>query len=273
MHRLLPPGLPSRWWSPNLSPSWVRLLRPFRRLMQRWQYQLQTIDVRGIEHVRSALQSGHGVLITPNHVTYTDPFLLLAAADQLDNPFHFMTAWQVFATSGWLQQLVMRRHGCFSVDRDGMDLRAFRQAVAILQKEPQPLVIFPEGEMYHVGDRVMLFHEGPAAIAQSAAKHARRPIVCVPCALKYYFLADPTPQLQELMSRLERAFFWRPRTDLPLEQRLFQVAEGALALKELEYLGHTRAGSISDRLASLCDSVLTRLEQRYVMQPQTGGVP
>jgi len=241
--------------------------------LQRWQYQLQTIDVRGIDHVRTALQSGHGVLITPNHVTYTDPFLLLAAADQVECPFHFMTAWQVFATSSWLQQFVMRRHGCFSVDRDGMDLRAFRQAVAILQNEPQPLVIFPEGEMYHVGDRVMPFHDGPAAIAQSAAKNSRRSIVCVPCALKYYFLADPTPQLQTLMDRLEQAFFWRPRTDLPLEKRLFQVAEGALALKELEYLGHTCAGSVSDRLANLCDNILARLELRFVLPPQSGAVP
>jgi FAD/FMN-containing dehydrogenase len=273
MHRLLPPGVPSRWWSPKLSPRLVRFLRPFRGMLQRWQYQLQSIEVRGSEHVRAALKAGHGVLITPNHVTYADPFLLCAAADQIDAPFHFMTAWQVLDSAGLAQRYVMRRHGCFSVDRDGADLRAFRQAVALLQNEPQPLVIFPEGEMYHVGDRVMPFHDGPAAIAQLAAKHARRVIVCVPCALKYYFLADPTPQLQDLMSRLERALHWRPRADLSLEQRLFQVAEGALALKELEYLGHTCSGPISDRLASLCDSVLTRLEQRFLIQTQMAGIP
>jgi FAD/FMN-containing dehydrogenase len=159
------------------------------------------------------------------------------------------------------------------VDREGADLRAFRQAVAILQDQPHPLVIFPEGEMYHVGDRVLPFHEGPAAIALSAAKPRRRSIVCVPCALKYYFLDDPTPQLQELMERLERAFFWRPRTDLSLERRVFQLAEGALALKELEYLGHTGSGPVSDRLASLCDNVLTRLEQRHAIEPHSLGVP
>ena len=210
-------------------------------------------------------------MITPNHFTYIDPFLLSTTSDRLNCPFYFMTAWQVFASSGWLKRLVLRQHGCFSVDRDGADVRAFRQAVAILQDRPAPLVIFPEGEMYHVGDRVMPFHEGAAAIALAAAKRASRPIVCVPCALKYYFLDDPTPRLQDLMGRLERAFFWRPRTDLTLEQRLFQLAEGALALKELEYLGHTCSGSISERLAALCDDVLSRLEQRYAIEPQAGA--
>ena len=177
MHRLLPPGVPSLWWSPKLSPFWVRFWRPLRRMLQRWQHQLHAIEVRGTEHLRDAVKSGHGVLITPNHFTYTDPFLLSAAADELGTPFYFMTAWQVFATAGWVKRIVLRQHGCFSVDRDGADLRAFRQAAAILQNEANPLVVFPEGEMYHVGERVLPFHEGPATIALSAAKHGRRHIV------------------------------------------------------------------------------------------------
>jgi FAD/FMN-containing dehydrogenase/1-acyl-sn-glycerol-3-phosphate acyltransferase len=273
MHRLLPPGLASEWWSPKLSPMWVRIWRPFRKMLQRWQHQLQAVEVRGLENLRGGVSAGHGVLIAPNHFTYTDPFLLNAAADELGAPFYFMTAWQVFATSGWLKRHVLRQHGCFSVDRDGTDVRAFRQAVAILQSEPNPLVIFPEGEMYHVGERVLPFHEGPAAIALAAAKAATRPIVAVPCALKYYFVGDPSLKMHELMDRLERAFFWRPRHDLPLEKRLYQLAEGALALKELEYLGHTCAGPVSERIASLCDNVLTRLEERYIVPPQSGGTP
>jgi FAD/FMN-containing dehydrogenase/1-acyl-sn-glycerol-3-phosphate acyltransferase len=273
MHRLLPPGVATQWWSPNLSPFWIRVWRPFRKMLERRQHLIHAIEVRGIEHLRGALKARHGVLITPNHFNYTDPFLLGAAADELGTPFYFMTAWQVFATSGWLKRIVLRQHGCFSVDREGADLRAFRQAAAILQNEPNPLVIFPEGEMYHVGERVLPFHEGPAAIALSAAKHSQRTCVIVPCALRYYFLADPTPKLHALMEQLERAFFWRPRADLPLERRLFQLAEGALALKELEYLGHTCSGPASERLASLCDNVLTRLEQRYVIEPQSAGTP
>ena len=42
---------------------------------------------------------------------------------------------------------------------------AFRQAVEILQSRPNPLVIFPEGEVYHLNQRITPFREGPAAMA------------------------------------------------------------------------------------------------------------
>jgi 1-acyl-sn-glycerol-3-phosphate acyltransferase len=232
-------------------------------MLQRWQHELHAVEVRGLEHLRSALQFGQGVLITPNHFTYADPFLLSTASDQLGCPFFFMTAWQVFATSGWLKRLVLRQHGCFSVDRDGADLRAFRQAVTILQGRPHPLVIFPEGEMYHVGERIMPFHEGPAAMALAAAKKGTRPVLCLPCALKYYYLEDPMAALLRLMDRLEEALFWRPAPQLPLEQRIYRLAEGALALKEVEYLGSTAAGALPQRLGSLADHVLRGMEDRY----------
>ena len=147
MHRLLPPGVPSQWWSPALSPRTLRLFRPLRRLLQKRAHRIVSVDVRGLDHLRNAVGAGHGVLVTPNHHTYTDPLLLSEAADQAGTAFYYMTAWQVFATSNWVKQQVLRRCGCFSVDRDGADLRAFRQAVAILKDQPHPLVLFPEGEL------------------------------------------------------------------------------------------------------------------------------
>src|SRR5688500_17660102 len=159
MHRLLPIESPDRWWSPNLSPAWVRAWRPVRRLLQRRVEKLHRVELRGLEHLQAAVDGGGGVLVTPNHYAYADPYLLFEASDRVDRPFYFMTAWQVFGTSPWVKQEVLRRHGCFSVDREGTDLRAFRQAVEILQEGRNPLVVFPEGEMYHSGDRVTPFRE------------------------------------------------------------------------------------------------------------------
>jgi hypothetical protein len=211
---------------------------------------------------------GDGVLITPNHVTYPDPFLLYEAADQLSRPFYFMVAWQVFGTSSLLKRFVLQRYGCFSVNREGTDLRAFREAVDLLRNRPHPLVIFPEGEMYHLNDRVTPFHEGPAAIGLAAAKHGDRPIVFVPCALKYFYRSDPTPHLEELLDQLERRLFWRPRTDSSMEQRIYRLAEGALALKELEYMGRTAAGSLSERTQGLADAILHLVEERHGLKPR-----
>ncbi len=116
--------------------------------------------------------AGHGVLITPNHCTYSDPYLLHDAADRAGTAAYFMTAWQVFGRSSWITRYVLQKHGAFTVDRDGADRQAFRTAVEILQGKPEPLVLFPEGEMYHLGDQITPFHEGAAAIALAAARKA-----------------------------------------------------------------------------------------------------
>jgi len=88
------------------------------------------------------------------------------------------------------------------VDREGSDLHAFKRAVQVLSEERFPLVIFPEGEVYHINDRVTPFREGPAVIALTAIKNGDRPNYVVPCAIKYQYLDDPTPELETLMTEL-----------------------------------------------------------------------
>jgi 1-acyl-sn-glycerol-3-phosphate acyltransferase len=251
----------------KLNRWWVLFWRPLRRRLQLKTQKLLEIDVRGMEHLKKALEAKHGVLITPNHSAHADVLVVCHVADRLSRPFYFMAAWQVFGKIGTLKRLMLRQHGCFSVDREGSDMRAFRQAVRILQDSCNPLVIFPEGEVYHLNDRVTPFREGPAVIAMMAAKRANRSVVCVPCAIKYEYIRDPTPELERLMSRLEERILWRPRTDLPLARRIYRFAEAALALKEQEYLGHTQTGSLHERISSLSNKVLEGLQERYQVHP------
>jgi hypothetical protein len=263
MHRLLPIGARAGWWSPRLSPGFVWLVNRFRPWAQRWSYGLTRIEWSGLEHLRSGLERGDGVLLIANHYTYSDPFVLAEAAQLVGRPFYYMTAWQVFGTSPWIKRQALRLLGSFSVDREGTDLRAFRKAVEILHTSQHPLMVFPEGEMYHTSDRVMPFHEGPAAMLLSAMKKSPRPIVCIPAAFKYFYLDDPTPALAALASRLEESLHWRPRPDLPLPERIQRLAAGSLALKETEALGSVQAGSLADRLTALAEYHLARLEQKY----------
>jgi 1-acyl-sn-glycerol-3-phosphate acyltransferase len=262
---------PPRTWSPKMTPWLVRLWRPLINRELSLRQRIVEIDAAGIEHVQQALSSGAGLLITPNHSFHYDSYVLIEAAHRVGTPFHFLTAWQVFAMSKWHEQVVLQRHGCFSINRESADLSAFKTAVEILRAAKEPLVIFPEGDIYHNNDRVTPFRDGAAAIAMSAAKKADRPIVCVPCALKCYYLDDPTPRLTELMSRLEEAIHWRPRPDLPLVERLYRFSEGLLALKEHEHLGQPQAGAVKERTARLIDAVLARLEARHNV-PNRGGI-
>ncbi len=264
---------PPRWWSPKLSPAWLRFWRPFRRRHRLRKQRLLEVEVRGAEHVRESLAKGHGVLITPNHASHADCFALYEAADQVGAPFYVMVAWQVLHYGGWLKRMILRHHGCFSVDREGTDFNALRKAREVLESEPYPLVIFPEGEVYHINERVTPFREGPAAIALLAARKASRPIVCIPCAMKFRYVDDPTPELLEVMSQLEEALMWRPRPDLTFGQRIYHFAEGVLALKEIEFMGETYSGSVPERIANLIEFLLGRIEARHGMDPSGATVP
>ncbi len=272
MHRQ-PFQRPPKWWGPSLSPPLVRLLRPLRRRKQKREERIAEVDLRGLENLEQPLASGAGVLVTPNHPGHGDMYGVLEAGDAVGTPFYFMTAWQLFHEHRRLARWVMQKHGCFSVDREGADKRAFREAVEILRNRPQPLVVFPEGEVYHLNDRVTPFREGAASMALAAARRGERPVVCVPCAIKFHFLEDPTPDLVAGMDRLEQALFWRPRPERPLADRIYRFGEAALALKEIEYLGTARAGRLPDRLGHLCDATLSRIEERYEIEPAAAAVP
>lgn len=224
------------------------------------------IDAAGTEIVAAALDSGAGVLVFSNHSFHYDSYVLIEAGLRGGWCSEFMTAWQVFALTGPIGKWLLQRHGCFSINREGTDTQAFRQAVSVLDSAPHPLVIFPEGDIYHSNDRVMPFREGAAAIAFSAKKKAERPILAIPCAMKCVYTADPTPELVETMSRLESHIRWRPRPDLPLLERIYRFGSGFLALKEVEYVGRAQTGSMPDRLRNLGHVILTQVEQRQGLQ-------
>lgn len=264
---------PPCWWSPCLSARWMRLWRPMRRLRGMRHHGLSQVEVRGLEHVRGALDDGDGVLITPNHPTHADPFVLVEASEQLGTPFYFMTAWQVFAMTHRLGRRVLRQHGCFSINREGHDLPAFRQAVGILEDQPHPLVVFPEGEVFHLNDRVMPFRRGAATMALRAARRRGRPIAIVPCGMKFLYVTDPTPGLLEVMDRLERHLSLMPRPETSLARRIHRAADEVLHRKELEHLGGPRTGSLRRRSESLLYELLDRLERRYGAIDPCGTVP
>lgn len=167
----------------------------------------------------------------------------------------------------------MQRLGCFSIDREGTDRQAFKQAVHVLQDEPHPLLIFPEGDVYHTTDYVTPFRDGAAAIAMTAAKRSKRPTVIVPCGIKFWYIDDPRDGLLATMQQIEERLHLRVVVDSPLPDRIRRLAEAALALKELDYLGYTCSGRLRDRIRGLLETVISRLEQRHAVRDTRGTPP
>ncbi len=264
--------VPWRQWAPQLSPLWVRLTRGYRRREIRRKQQIEAINLVDGQRLTDLIRDGHGVLICPNHSTHFDSNCLYLAADRLRTPLHFMTAWQVFAACSRFGQWALQRSGCFSVNREGNDRAAFKQAVEILQHQSYPLVIFPEGDIYHLSDIVMPFREGAAAIALAAARKSERPVTVVPTSIRFHYLEDPTPRLREQLAILEQRLYLHSDTSADLKQRILKLSAAVIALKEIDYLGYTREGERSERLAFLSNSVLSRLEDRYAMA-HSGSTP
>lgn len=247
--------------------------RPLRRRQQIHDYRITEIDVQGLEHVRRAIDAGQGVLITPNHPGHGDCYLLWEALIRLRKPCYVMTAWQVFEMAKPLDRLIYRQHGCFSVDREGNDMAAMRQVLHVLGGTSNPMVIFPEGDVYHLNERVTPFRDGVGALALSAVKRSGRPVACFPTTLRYEYTIDPTPELNRVMDQLEQRLYWRPRTDLSLEQRIYRFAEGIVELKELEYLGRNASGTLAERIDFLAKEILRRVEARYDVRADDESIP
>lgn len=74
---------PPRWWSPKPSRFWMKIWRPWRRFQQIREHRVVDIEVRGLELLRSHIDQGHGVLITPNHAGHADCFVLFHALERL----------------------------------------------------------------------------------------------------------------------------------------------------------------------------------------------
>jgi len=276
MHRpQLADQLPYRFYPPRIHPLWVALATPYIRRMMRRQIRVESIEFEGVENLRALLGKGDGILLSSNHVDIGDCGVAFELGRRLGRPFCYMAAHQLFTG---MHRWVLPRLGVFPVDREGSDLKAFKAGVEVLTKAERPLVVYPEGETYHMADRLTPLREGAAALAVTAAKRLAekgKTVWIVPAAIKYRFLdgADPLPGFSTLMGELEAGFTWWPRTHKGLMDRIYDYAEAMLALKELEYLGGARNGPLKERIADLRSHILDGLEQAHFGRRSAEPVP
>jgi 1-acyl-sn-glycerol-3-phosphate acyltransferase len=193
-------------------------------------------------------------------------------------PFCYMAAYQIFTGNAGLRKFILPRLGVFPVDREGADRSAFQAGLNVLTQGKNPLVVFPEGEIYFLGDRLTPLREGAAALALAAARKAAergRTVWIIPTAIRYRFLEnhDPLPELHRLMDTLEARFTWWDPCGRSIIERLYRYAEGMLALKELEYLDAPQPGTLKERIARLKFHILEEMEDRRLGRRSDEPVP
>jgi hypothetical protein len=122
----------------------------------------------------------------------------------------------------------------------------------------------------------MALMEGPSLIARTAARRRAASgsgdVVVLPIAIRYFFRGDLEASLTRTLTEIETHFSWRPQEDKPLTQRIRQIAEALLSLKEIEYLSTPRQGDLYERVAALLDHLLIPLEQEWSIRRPTADV-
>jgi 1-acyl-sn-glycerol-3-phosphate acyltransferase len=272
-------AMPS-YWPPKPSRFWTCAFHPFRRWYLHRYYRVAEVGVDGIEDFHRRFHPGDGVLIAPNHSHDSDPHVMMEVGLRARRRFYFMAAWQIFRTHKGIDGWVLQRMGAFSVDREGCDRRAIRQAVDLLTSG-NSLVVFPEGEIYHLNDRLTPLLEGVAFMALTAQKELERSpegrrVWVVPAAIRYQYAEDVRPELEAAMARLEDRVLSKPPPGLPLDRRILRFGELLLTIKEKEKLGHSRdnEGDLPARIAHFMATLLERLETEHLHKsPSAETVP
>jgi len=259
-------------------PMAARWFRPFglwlnRRFLRRG-YRVERLEMEGWGRVREAVEAGDAVLLAPNHADHADPHVLCDVARQAGFNLCFMAARELFDNK-WLQARALQRMGVFSVDRDGPDVAAIRAAIGILKKDGCPLVIFPEGEIYHHHERLDPLHDGAASILLRVARKLAegRRAMLIPVALRYRHDPSVSESFSGRISVLEDRIGWTPRPRMESDQRMIRLGAGVLALKEIEYLGHPGEGDMAPRLHCLADTLLNQVEEKHGRDPHAVATP
>ena len=260
-------------------PKYSSLLAPFlikisEVFFLRRTFRMRRITSEGLDSVSQLVDAGHTVLIAPNHADHADPHVLICLGRRHGLTFHFMAAREGFELSR-LHAFALQRCGAFSVDREGADIASIKTAMQILRQGRFPLVVFPEGEIYHHQEQLDPLNEGVSTMLLRAAKSLpiEKCAYLIPAAMLYTYEEAVKCSFSERLSVLEERITWKPRDDLEVVDRIYRLGEGLLALKEVEFLGSARPGSLIDRLSNLRNELVAAVEEKHLRKKGTGSIP
>ena len=263
-YRFIPPYR-NRFWSRLLIRT---LMRPYLKRF----YGLERFECIDGDKLRASLDAGHGILVISNHIRQCDPMACGHLTRVVRQPMYCMASRHVFENA-WLDRVLSRRCGAFSVYREGTDHASLQFAVQSLTQPDRPVVIFAEGSASRVNDRVRPMLDGSALIARTAARRRAKQdpvgkVVIHPLAFKYFFRGDLKQSVDPVLRNIERQLECSSDPAEPLLPRIRRIGSELLGRLEFEFLGESRAATNSgrclhDRIEPLIESMLTPLEKRY----------
>ncbi|MFI4861000.1 MAG: 1-acyl-sn-glycerol-3-phosphate acyltransferase [Phycisphaerales bacterium JB063] len=261
---------PYQWFPPQSSRlvrwalCWHNRLRYLPRAMR-----VVEVKVAGHEALLTRRRAGDRLVLMPNHPTHADAPILLEATRQARISTQVMAAYDVFLRSrkdAW----VMQKLGAFSVDREGSDPRAMKQAISVIERGRHALVVFPEGNVYLENDRVTPFNEGAAFLALRAARqlhtHGKRTLV-VPVSIKATHTRDIRPAVASRLHEAATMVGVETRADDTPGSALKRIGIAALHrnLKQ-RGLDAPQTDDLAELIAHGAGAVLDKLEHKLELK-------
>ncbi len=233
-------------------------------------------ECRHLDRFVASLAAGDSILLAPNHCRYADPLILGWPARESNTHVHVIASWHLFAKS-WLDAFAIQKMGAFSLFREGADRQSLETAIDILAQAKRPLIIFPEGTTNRTNDVLQPLLDGVAFIARTAAKRRAKEnggrVVVHPIGIKYLFKGDIEQWGNASATELELRLGWRPRTEVPLLNRIESLAEALLATRETLYLGRAQSGGLAERRNRLIEHLLATAEKHFQLAEESGANP
>lgn len=153
--------------------------------------------------------SRNASLLCPNHPTPAEGPLMFLVGYKLGLRYLHFAALEVYSKFGPLGPWMLPGAGCISIRRRVADYAAYQTARVSLGAR-RTLVLFPEGEISGMSDRMLPLERGAVQIAfwgleELHALHPSEPLCLVPIAIKYLETGDAPRAVRDSLLRLERA--------------------------------------------------------------------
>lgn len=217
--------------------------------------------------------AGSAALLCPNHPTPAEGPLMFLVGHKLRLRYLHFTALEVYGKFGPLGPWMLPGAGCVSIRRRAVDSPAFQTIRALLGAR-RNFVLFPEGEISGLSDRLLPFERGAVQIGfwgleDLHAHSPSEPLLLVPIAIKYRETGDAPRAVRDSLWRLERALGLPPagpeRGGL---WRLKRIEAAYLGTMEVELgVADGGAGAGNARWGRMWDALTRRASSGLGVEP------
>lgn len=255
------PAKPTAWF--------IKLAQELARLNLYLTNQLHLAE-QDLHHLHK-IPRGAGIILTSNHADETDPQVCFELSRRANKRFITMCNREAFDEWLGIPKILLPSLGVFSVSRGAHDTESITYAQDVVKQGEDVLVIFPEGEIYYLNEKIQPFHSGAVDICLKAIIDKRKSepdwtAFIVPMAIKYHYDESIEPELEKRIAKMELQMSIKPEKGASLPDRILELQKAMLQSEERLYKIGENAETdkeLRDEIISTEQNILTEVLEKH----------